>query len=40
MFDQNIVSKKYSDFNSINQEINKNYINANPFPNIVLEKFF
>ena len=40
MFDQNIVSKKYSDFNSINQEINKNYINANPFPNIVLENFF
>jgi Rps23 Pro-64 3,4-dihydroxylase Tpa1-like proline 4-hydroxylase len=40
MFDQNIVSKKYSDFNSIDQEINKNYINANPFPNIVLENFF
>jgi len=40
MFNQNIVSKKYSDFNLVVQEINKNYIKADPFPNIVLDNFF
>jgi len=40
MFDKNIVSEKYRDFNLISEEKKKDYLNANPFPSIILDDFF
>ena len=40
MFDKNIVSEKYRDFNLISKEKKNDYLNANPFPSIILDDFF
>ena len=40
MFDKNIVSEKYRDFNLILEEKKNDYLNANPFPSIILDDFF
>ena len=40
MFDKNIVSEKYRDFNLISEEKKNDYLNANPFPSIILDDFF
>jgi Rps23 Pro-64 3,4-dihydroxylase Tpa1-like proline 4-hydroxylase len=40
MFDSNILSKKYSDLNLIAEKKKEEYLNADPFPNIVFDDFF
>jgi len=40
MIDLNILSKNYQDLNFIAEKKKDEYLNANPFPNIVLENFF
>tara|TARA_B100000780_G_C21030263_1_gene413094 strand:+ start:39 stop:887 length:849 start_codon:yes stop_codon:yes gene_type:complete len=40
VFDKNIVSEKYRDFNLILEEKKNDYLNANPFPSIILDDFF
>ena len=40
MFDSNILSKKYSDLNLIAEQKKEEYLNADPFPNIVIDDFF
>ena len=40
MIDLNILSKNYKDLNFIAEKRKDEYLNANPFPNIVLENFF
>ena len=40
MFDKNIVSEKYRDFNLISKQKKNDYLNANPFPSIILDDFF
>tara|TARA_B100001059_G_C17727497_1_gene524313 strand:- start:228 stop:1073 length:846 start_codon:yes stop_codon:yes gene_type:complete len=40
MIGLNILSKNYNDLNFIAEKRKDEYLNANPFPNIVLENFF
>ena len=40
MIDLNILSKHYKDLNFIAEKKKDEYLNANPFPNIVLENFY
>ena len=40
MIDLSLLSKKYYDLNSIAERRKIDYLNANPFPNIVLDDFF
>ena len=40
MFDKNIVSQKYRDFNLVAKEKKFDYLNSSPFPSIVLDQFF
>ena len=40
MFDKDIVSQEYINFDVIAEEKKNDYLRANPFPNIILDKFF
>jgi len=40
VFDKNIVSEEYINFNLVAEKKKSEYLNANPFPSIVLDQFF
>jgi len=40
VFDKNIVSEEYINFNLVAETKKSEYLNANPFPSIILDQFF